>query len=141
MDKAEKKRLKAQAKTDKKLAKTIQKQLGEKLKTDQTPPPPPPIEPISAPPAPTYSTPVPTPTPPAPKSSPAVRFAEAVKGIIYLIFAVTLLLAVVLGQKGVIIDLETIISNLLVVRIGQVILLIIALALFIYGLKHLRLVK
>lgn len=137
MDKAEKKRLKAQSKAAKKQAKAIQKQVEEKLKIETTAA----AKPPESIPAPTDATPTPPSTPPAPKSSPAVRFAEAVRGIIYLIFAVSLVLAVILGQKGVIVSLDDIISNLLLIKIGQVVLIVIALSLFIYGLKHLRLVK
>ncbi|MFC1782669.1 DUF1206 domain-containing protein [Planctomycetota bacterium] len=127
MDKAEKKRLKAQSKAAKKQAKAIVKQVGEKLKTETTGA----AKPTAPPKVPTATA----------ESSPAVRFAEAVRGIIYLIFAVSLVLAVILGQKGLIVSLDDIIGSLLLIRIGQIILVVIALALFIYGLKHLRLVK
>jgi len=70
-----------------------------------------------------------------------VRFAEGVKGIIYLILAVSLIFAIVLGQTGVIITLEDIIDNLILAQAGKVILAIIALALLIYGLKNLRILK
>lgn len=75
------------------------------------------------------------------ESSVGVRFAEIVRGIIYVILAVSLGVALVLGEGEVIITLEDIINNLLVVTFGKIILVIIALALFIYGLKHMRLVK
>jgi hypothetical protein len=122
MDKSEKKQLKAQVKADKKQAKShqkLQKTTSEptspaQAKTDGTPTSPP---------------------------SPAVRFAEAVRGIIYIIFGASLLLAIILGQKGVIVSLDDIIDYLLLARIGKIVLVVIALALFIYGLKHLRLVK
>jgi hypothetical protein len=70
-----------------------------------------------------------------------VRFAEGVKGIIYLILAVSLIFAIVLGQTGVIITLEDIIDNLILAQAGKVILAIIAVALLIYGLKNLRILK
>ena len=72
---------------------------------------------------------------------PAVRFAESVRGILYIIFAVSLLAALVLGQKNIIISLDDIIQHLLLANLGKVILAIIGLALLLYGLKHLRLVK
>ena len=125
MEKDEKKQTKAHAKAEKKLAKARQKQLEESLKAGGVPAPP-----AAAPSA-----------EPAGKPSPAIRFAEAVRGIIYLIFSVSLILAIVLGEKGVLVSLDKIIENLLVIRIGQIVLVVIALALFIYGLKHLRLVK
>jgi len=125
MEKDEKKQIKAHAKAEKKLAKARQKQLEESLEAGGVPTPP-----AAAPSA-----------DPAGKPSPAIRFAEAVRGIIYLIFSVSLILAIVLGEKGVLVSLDKIIENLLVIRIGQIVLVVIALALFIYGLKHLRLVK
>jgi len=67
-----------------------------------------------------------------------VQFAESVKGIIYLVLAISLIVAVVLGHTGVIITLEDIIENLIVAQAGKVILIIIAVALLIYGLKKLR---
>ena len=70
-----------------------------------------------------------------------VRFAEGVKGIIYLILAVSLIFAIILGQKGVIITFEDIIDNLILAQAGKVVLAIIALALLIYGLKNLRIIK
>jgi hypothetical protein len=70
-----------------------------------------------------------------------VRFAEGVKGIIYLILAVSLIFAIILGQTGVIITLDDIIENLIVAQIGKVVLAIIAIALLIYGFKNLRILK
>ncbi|NNF34009.1 MAG: DUF1206 domain-containing protein [Saprospiraceae bacterium] len=70
-----------------------------------------------------------------------VRFAEGVKGIIYLILAVSLIIAIVLGQTGVIITLEDIIDNLIIAQAGKVVLAIIAVALLIYGLKNLRVLR
>ncbi|MCK4517900.1 hypothetical protein KAT92_03930 [Candidatus Babeliales bacterium] len=75
------------------------------------------------------------------KASPALKFAEAVRGILYLLGSASLILAVVLQERGVWITLDEIVENLLVIRAGQVVLIVIALALFIYGLKHIRLVR
>jgi len=69
------------------------------------------------------------------KASPALRFAEAVRGMLYLLGSASLILAVVLQERGVWITLDEIVENLLVIRAGQVVLIVIALALFIYGLK------
>ncbi len=71
----------------------------------------------------------------------AVRFAESVKGVIYLVLAISLIVAIVLGQTGVIITLDDIIENLIVANAGKIVLVIIALAFFIYGLKNLRIVR
>jgi hypothetical protein len=140
MEKDEKKRLKAQAKTEKKQAKAHLKQAEEQLNTQPVSISKP-TDPSPAPPAKTDSEPAPQPTPPMSKPSPAVRFAEAVRGVIYLIFAVSLILAVILREKGMLVSLDKIIENLIIIRIGQVVLVVIALSLFIYGLKPLRLVK
>ena len=75
------------------------------------------------------------------KASPALKFAEAVRGILYLLGSASLVLAVILQEKGVWITLDEIVENLLVIRAEQVVLIVIALALFIYGLKHVRLVR
>ena len=113
MDKPEKKRLKAEAKREKKQAKASVKSSENRNPTSAAPE----------------------------TTSSAVRFAEAVRGILYLIFGVTLILAVILQEKGMLLSLDKIIENLIVIRAGQVTLIIIALAMFIYGLKHLRIVK
>ncbi|MFH1546638.1 MAG: hypothetical protein ABIE14_04635 [Patescibacteria group bacterium] len=75
------------------------------------------------------------------KASPALRFAEAVRGILYLIGSASLILAVMLQERGVWLTLDEIVESLMVIRIGQFALIVIALALFIYGLKHIRLVR
>ena len=51
--------------------------------------------------------------------SPAVRFAEAVRGTLYLLLAASLLLALVLEQQGVIVTLDRIVGSLLVAWIGS----------------------
>ena len=70
-----------------------------------------------------------------------VKFAEGVKGILYLILAISLIVAIFLGQTGVIITLDDIIDNLILAQAGKVVLAIIALALLIYGFKNLRILK
>jgi uncharacterized membrane protein YdbT with pleckstrin-like domain len=70
-----------------------------------------------------------------------VRFAEIVKGVIYVVLAVSLGVALILGEGDVVITLDDIINSLLVAVLGKIILAIIALALLIYGLKQVRLVK
>ena len=74
-------------------------------------------------------------------STKAIQFAEAIKGIIYIVLAVSLIIAIVLGQTGVIITLEDIIASLMVAQIGKVVLLIIAVALLIYGSKKIGVIK
>lgn len=75
------------------------------------------------------------------KPSPALRFAEGVKGLLYLVTSASLVLAVVLQERGMWLELSEIVENLMLLRAGQFVLIIIALALFIYGLKQIRLVK
>lgn len=71
----------------------------------------------------------------------AVNFAESIKGIIYVILAVSLIISIVLGEKGLVITLDDIIENLFLARAGKFLLIIIAVALLIYGLKNLHLLK
>jgi len=125
MEKDEKKQFKAHSKAEKKLAKARLKEIEENPKNGDAPTPP-----VAGPSA-----------EPADRPSPAIRFAEAVRGVIYLVFSVSLIFAVILREKGVLVSLDKIIENLLVIRIGQGGLVVIARALFSYGLKHLRLVK
>jgi hypothetical protein len=49
--------------------------------------------------------------------------------------------AIFLGQTGVIITLEVIIDNLILAQAGKVVLAVIAIALLIYGIKNLRVLK
>jgi len=117
-DKDEKKRLKAQAKLEKKLAKAHIKQAKAAAKQgvaeQQTR---------------------------ADQPSTAVRFAETVRGILYLILSVSLVVAIILSNEGYIVTLEDIFKSLVVAWIGKIVLVVVAAAMFIYGLKHLRAVK
>ena len=126
MDKAEKKRIKAEQKAAKKTAKAAEKTAGAAA-----------IDPTAD-------------QPPAgmggdareeEKASLGVRIADAVKGLIYLVFATTLLAAVLLGETGLIVTLDDIIGNLFAAIAGKVVIAFIALALFVYGLKNLKIVK
>jgi hypothetical protein len=78
---------------------------------------------------------------PASGPSPGVRFAESVRGVLYLVLGASLVVALVLGQQGAIISLDDIIGSLFAATAGKVVLAVLALALTIYGLKHLRLVR
>ena len=64
-----------------------------------------------------------------------------VKGILYVILAVSLFLALLLGQTGYILSLDDIINKLIFIISGKIILIVIALALLIYGLKQLKIVR
>lgn len=76
-----------------------------------------------------------------PRPSPAVRYAEAVRGMLYVVTAMSLLVALLLGQQGAIVSLNDLIDSLFVARTGKIILALIGIALLIYGLKHLRIVR
>ena len=80
-------------------------------------------------------------SPPAEKPSMAVRYAEIVRGGLLLLTGASLLAALALGQRGVIMSLDDVINSLFAARTGKVLLALIALGLCIYGLKNLRLVK
>ncbi len=71
----------------------------------------------------------------------SVRFAESIRGILYIILALSIFIAVIMGQSGLILTLEDIIDSLIIAKLGRVLILIIAIALFIYGLKNLRFLK
>jgi len=73
--------------------------------------------------------------------SAAVRFAETVRGVLFLILSVSMMIAAVLSNKGYIVKLEDIVDSLLLVWIGRVGIAVIAAAFFIYGLKSLRAIK
>ena len=70
-----------------------------------------------------------------------VRFAESIKGILYIVIAVSIFAAVIMGQSGLILTLEEIIDSLIIARVGKALIVIIAVALFLYGLKNLRILK
>ena len=73
--------------------------------------------------------------------SPAVRFAESVRGILYVLLGTSLVIALILGQRGVIVSLDDLIDSLFAARAGKVVLTVLAIALTIYGLKHLRIIR
>ena len=75
------------------------------------------------------------------RASPAVVYAEAARGVLYLLLGASLIAALVLGQRGVIISFEDIVDSLFAATAGKVVLGLIALAFVIYGLKHLRVVR
>lgn len=75
------------------------------------------------------------------KHSKLILFAELIKGIIYLILSISLIVSLILGEKGVIITLDDIINNLFFANTGKIILFIVALGLLFYGLKQLKILK
>ena len=82
------------------------------------------------------------PTPqPADDASKTVKFAEAVRGLLFMIFALSLTVAIFLNQKGYTVTTSDIIQTLIDTLPGKFILSVIAAAFFIYGLKCLRAIK
>lgn len=136
MGSPEKKSLKAAAKQAKKEAKAQVKRAAA---------PDAPVEPApAAKPAQTSEPAAPAaPSRPGPSdgASAGVRYAEIVRGVLYLVLGASLAIALILGQRGAIISLEDIIDSLFAARAGKIVLGLIALALVIYGLKHLRFVR
>ena len=82
-----------------------------------------------------------SPAAPGERPSTGVRFAESVRGILYVVLGASLVIALLLGQRGAILSLDDIVENLFAAWTGKVILGVIALAFVIYGLKHLRIVR
>ncbi len=76
-----------------------------------------------------------------PAPSPAVRYAEAVRGVLYVVTGLSLFVGLVLGQRGAIVSLNDLIDSLFVARAGKIVLALIGAALLIYGMKHLRIVR
>ena len=74
-------------------------------------------------------------------SSRLVRFAEGVRGVLFLIFAVSLVIAILLPDIGQTLGMSEIISKLIGHWAGKGVLVVIAVAFFIYGLKYLRAIK
>lgn len=73
--------------------------------------------------------------------SPAVRYAELVRGALYVLTGASLLVALLLGQRGAIISLDDVIESLFAARAGKIVLALIGLALLIYGMRNLRVVR
>ena len=71
----------------------------------------------------------------------AIIFAETVRGILYVILSASIVVAILFDQKSFIVTVDEIVTNLLVISSGKFILIIIALALFIFGLKNLRILR
>ena len=70
--------------------------------------------------------------------SPVLRFAEYVRGVLYLIFSVSLVVAVLTSGKIRAITTSEIVRICIGTVAGKVVLIVLASALFIYGLKYLK---
>jgi hypothetical protein len=70
-----------------------------------------------------------------------VKFAESIRGIIYIITGVSIAIVLILGQTGAFITMSDIIENLMLATIGKFVLVVIAGALIIYGLKNIQVLK
>ena len=74
-------------------------------------------------------------------SSAAVRYAEFVRGCLYVLTGISLIVALVLGQRGAVMSLDDVIDSLFAANAGKILLALIGVALLIYGGKHLRIVR
>lgn len=70
-----------------------------------------------------------------------MKFAESIRGIIYIISGVSIAVVIILGQSGAFVTMNDIIENLMLATIGKFVLVIIAGALIIYGLKNIHILK
>jgi hypothetical protein len=75
------------------------------------------------------------------RPSAAVRYAESVRGVLYVVLGASLVVALILGERGALMSLDDIVNSLFAARAGKVVLALIALGFLIYGLKHLRVVR
>ncbi|NIP87403.1 MAG: DUF1206 domain-containing protein, partial [Planctomycetales bacterium] len=66
---------------------------------------------------------------------------EFVRGCLYLLLGGSLIVALVLGHRGAILSLDDVIDSLFAAWAGKVVLALIGLALLLYGLKYLRLIR
>ncbi|MFH1803105.1 MAG: DUF1206 domain-containing protein [archaeon] len=74
-------------------------------------------------------------------SSGAVKFSEGVKGLIYLILALSLFAALFFSNSQFIVTRDDLIGLLFGSIIGKIVLVVLGIAFLIYGLKHLGLVR
>ena len=74
-------------------------------------------------------------------SSAAVRYAEFVRGCLSVLMGASLIVALVLGQRGAIISLDDVIESLFAALAGKLVLALIALGMLIYGFKYLRIIR
>lgn len=83
----------------------------------------------------------PPPTTATTSGSAAVRYAETIRGVLYVVTGGSLVAALALGERGAMLSLDDLIDGLFAARAGKVVLAAIAVALVIYGLKHLRVLR
>ncbi len=115
--KIEKKKLENEAKRIKAEAKLVKKRIEAGLPQDGSAPAPP------------------------PRASVGVRYANTVRGVLYLVLGISLIGALVLGQQNLVVSLDDIVRNLFVATAGKIVLGLISVALVIYGLKKLGVVR
>ena len=75
------------------------------------------------------------------RPSAAIRYAEIVRGCLYVLTGISLIVALILGQRGAVMSLDDVIDSLFAANAGKMLLALIGVALLIYGGKHLRLVR
>lgn len=77
----------------------------------------------------------------AKRRSKAVGYAETVRGVLYVVLGITVIVALFLGQKEVITSFDDLVDSLFWATAGKIVLGALALAFVIYGLKYLRIVR
>ncbi len=75
------------------------------------------------------------------RSSHIVTFAQGVRGVLFLILSISLIVAIVLSNRGYIITLDEIFESLVAIWIGKVVLVVLSIAFFVIGLKQLKAIK
>lgn len=75
------------------------------------------------------------------QTSLAVLYSEAIRGGLSLLLGGSILVALLLGQRGAIVSLDDVIESLFAAVAGKLILALIGLAMVLYGLKYLRLIR
>ena len=81
------------------------------------------------------------PTADATRPSRPARFADTVRGGLYLLLGASLIVALLLGQRDAVVSLDDLIESLFLATAGKVVLAVIGLALGTYGLRKLGVLR
>ena len=71
----------------------------------------------------------------------SARFADAVRGGLYLLIGASLIVAILLGQQRIVLSLDDLVESLFLATAGKLLLAVIGLAFVIYGLRKLGLMR
>ena len=69
------------------------------------------------------------------------RFADVVRGALYLLLGASLLVALVLGQRDAVVSLDDLIQSLFLATAGKIVLAVIGLGFALYGLRKLGVLR